>query len=162
MPYDARWPARFEAERSALETALGDRLVGGVHHVGSTAVPGLDAKPIVDILAGVDALATTRHCVEMLERVGWCYAPYRTREMHWFCKPDPSRRTHHLHLVPVGSPRFRAELAFRDHLRANPGDAAEYATLKRRLAARHGADREAYTEGKTEFIRAILQRASDT
>lgn len=76
--------------------------------------------------------------------------------MLWFCKPHPSRRTHHLHLVPAGSARFRDELAFRDVLRADPATAARYAKLKRELAARFERDREAYTDAKAEFIRGML------
>ena len=90
----------------------------------------------------------------------YLYSPYRHEEMHWFCKPDPTRRTHHLHLVPTDSQRFRDELAFRDHLRSHPDVAAVYARLKRRLAAEHEHDREAYTRAKGEFIRAALDRAS--
>jgi GrpB-like predicted nucleotidyltransferase (UPF0157 family) len=155
---DPAWPARFELERVALERRIEKWIVGGVHHVGSTAVAGLAAKPIIDILVGVRDLETSRDCFEPLASFGYLYAPYLPREMHWFCKPDPMRRTHHLHLVPVGSPRYRAELVFRDLLRADPEVAAEYVALKRDLAARHRDDREAYTEAKGAFIRAALAK----
>lgn len=158
-PYDPSWPARFEKERDLLADAIGAWVVGGIHHVGSTAVPGLDAKPVIDILVGVADLETSRECREVLGRIGYVYAPYRAEEMHWFCKPDPSRRTHHLHLVPVDSRRFREELAFRNHLRSRPEAAAEYGWLKRRLAASFPEDREAYTEAKSGFIRAVLDGA---
>jgi GrpB-like predicted nucleotidyltransferase (UPF0157 family) len=80
--------------------------------------------------------------------------------MHWFCKPSPARRSHHLHLVPTGSPRYRDELAFRDALRADPQLAAGYAELKQNLAARYPEDREAYTEGKAPFIAGVLARTN--
>lgn len=156
VPYDPSWPRRFEQERAALEEAIGAWAPGGIHHVGSTAVPGLDAKPIVDILVGVDSLDASRACFEPLARLEYVHAPYRPEEMHWFCKPHPSRRTHHLHLVPTDSRRFRDELAFRDRLRASPEVAAEYAALKRDLAERFADDREAYTDAKGDFIRAAL------
>jgi HAD superfamily hydrolase (TIGR01549 family) len=156
VPYDPAWPARFEQERVALAEAIGEWIVGGIHHVGSTAVPGLDAKPIIDILAGVRDPEESRACFEPLEQLGYMYAPYLPEEMHWFCKPHPSRRTHHLHLVPVGSKRYRDELAFRDRLRGDPGIAAEYASLKRDLADRFGNDREAYTDAKIAFVQAVL------
>ena len=79
--------------------------------------------------------------------------------MHWFCKPDPARRTHHLHLIPTSSPRFADELAFRDYLRAHPDRAKEYGTLKRSLAAEHAEDREAYTRAKADFVEAITAKA---
>jgi GrpB-like predicted nucleotidyltransferase (UPF0157 family)/ADP-ribose pyrophosphatase YjhB (NUDIX family) len=113
VPYDATWPERFLAERAALSSSIADWAVGGIHHVGSTAVPGLEAKPVIDILIGVDDLETSRQCFEQLAALGYLYAPYRADEMHWFCKPDPGHRTHHLHLVPTDSPRFRDELASR-------------------------------------------------
>jgi GrpB-like predicted nucleotidyltransferase (UPF0157 family) len=106
-PYDPAWPERFEAERAVLAVVLAEWVTGGIHHVGSTAVAGLDAKPVIDILVGVDGLEPTRAAFEPLEAVGYLYAPYRTHEMHWFCKPHPSRRTYHLHLVPTGSTRLR-------------------------------------------------------
>ncbi len=84
------------------------------------------------------------------------YAPYRSEEMHWFCKPDPSRRTHHLHLAPTDGRRYADELAFRDRLRADPETAAAYAALKRELAARFPEDRDGYTDAKSDFIRRAL------
>lgn len=159
---DPDWPAEFELERKALEEAIGAWIDGGVHHVGSTAVAGLVAKPIIDILVGVRELDAARVCFEPLADLGYLYAPYLPEEMHWFCKPDPRKRTHHLHLVPVGSPRYRGELAFRDLLRADFRLAADYAALKATLARRHRDDRDAYTEAKGAFIRAALaeRRAS--
>jgi GrpB-like predicted nucleotidyltransferase (UPF0157 family) len=156
VPADPEWSVRFKLEQEALEGAIGEWIVGGIHHVGSTAVPGLEAKPIIDILAGVRDLESARDCFEPLTALGYLYAPYLPEEMHWFCKPDPARRTHHLHLVPADSRRFRDELDFRDRLRAEPGLATEYAALKRQLAARHREDREAYTDAKSAFIRAAL------
>jgi GrpB-like predicted nucleotidyltransferase (UPF0157 family)/GNAT superfamily N-acetyltransferase len=155
-PYDPSWPERFERERNALEDAIGEWVPGGIHHVGSTAVPGLVAKPTVDILAGVESLAASRPCFEPLTQLDYKYAPYRCEEMHWFCKPDPSRREFHLHLTPVDSQRYREELAFRDRLRTEQKLANDYASLKRDLARRHRDDREAYTDAKSDFIRAAL------
>ena len=156
VTYDPAWPARFESERALLEAAVGDSAVGGIHHVGSTAVPGLDAKPIIDILVGVSDLESSRSCFEPLAELDYLYAPYLAEEMHWFCKPDPQRRTHHLHLVPVESPRFEEEIAFRDLLRSDQAMAAEYLALKRRLAAEFEHDRDGYTDAKAGFIAAAL------
>ena len=128
--------------------------------MGSTSVPGLEAKPIIDILVGVRDLQTARACFEPLAGLGYLYAPYLPEEMHWLCKPDPAQRTHHLHLVPFGSPRYRDELAFHDRLRADPQLAADYAALKRGLARRHPDDREAYTAAKSEFIATALSETA--
>ena len=156
---DPDWPLRFEDERVLLEAAIGEWALGGIHHVGSTAVPDLDAKPIIDILAGVRDLDFSRECFGPLAKLNYRYAPFKTSEMHWFCKPHPSRRTHHLHLVPVGSDRFRDELALRDYLRAHPQSASDYAALKHALAVRFAQDREAYTAAKAEFVRTTLAKA---
>jgi GrpB-like predicted nucleotidyltransferase (UPF0157 family) len=91
-----------------------------------------------------------------LTELGYLYAPYLPEEMHWFCKPDPAHRTHHLHLVPVDSKRYRDELAFRDLLREDPDLAERYVALKRELAAAHPTDRETYTKGKSSFISTAL------
>jgi len=159
VPYDPAWPLAFQREREALRSAIGEWIHGGVHHVGSTSVPGLEAKPTIDILVGVHDLVSSRACFAPLAALDYQYAPYRVSEMHWFCKLDQRRRTHHLHLIPAGSPRFRAEIAFRDCLRGNAAIAAEYAALKRSLAVRFRNDREAYTDAKADFIGAVLERA---
>ena len=155
-PYDPSWPLRFDREQADLAEAIGGWVTGGIHHVGSTAVPRLAAKPIIDILAGVRNLDESRACFEPLADLDYLYAPYLPEEMHWFCKPHPSRRTHHLHLVPVGSKRYADELAFRDRLRREPQVAEEYLALKRRLAAAFVNDREAYTDAKSAFINRVL------
>jgi GrpB-like predicted nucleotidyltransferase (UPF0157 family) len=157
--YDPGWPAAFERERAALAESIGAWVTGGIHHVGSTAVPGLDAKPIVDILVGVESLDASRACFAPLAGLEYLYAPYRSEEMHWFCKPDPSRRTHHLHLIPTSTRRYADELAFRDLLRGDPDASAAYTALKRELATRFRDDREAYTDAKADFIRKALATA---
>jgi GrpB-like predicted nucleotidyltransferase (UPF0157 family) len=156
VTYDPEWPAQFEEERSALADVIGDFATGGIHHIGSTAVPHLDAKPIIDILIGVESLDASRPTFDPLAQLGYVYAPYLTDEMHWFCKPHPSRRTHHLHLTPISGQRYRDELEFRDRLRANPDLAQRYADLKRSLARRFEHDREDYTQAKTTFIIEVL------
>ena len=162
VPYDPAWPARFEEERRLLEDVLAPWLEGGIHHVGSTAVPGLAAKPVIDILAGVRDREESRAVFDSLTALGYCYFPYRADEMHWFCKPSPAFRTHHLHVIERSHPRFAGELAFRDELRANPKTAAEYEALKLRLAEHYRDDREAYTEGKAAFVEAVLARVRAT
>lgn len=159
VAYDDTWPSQFAAEAALLAQVMGSGVTGGVHHVGSTAIPGMPAKPIIDILVGVSDLPTARGYIPRLASLDYLYAPYRPDEMVWFCKPDPAHRTHHLHLVPTGSPRFADELAFRDYLQAHPATAAAYAELKADLATRFRTDREAYTEGKSSFVAAVLAAA---
>jgi GrpB-like predicted nucleotidyltransferase (UPF0157 family) len=159
VPYDPAWPKLFEVERDELSGVLTPWLAGPIEHIGSTAVPGLIAKPVIDIMAGVRDLPSSMPACAAVAPLAYAYFPYRADVMHWFCKPSPAHRTHHLHLVPVGSAIWTDRLAFRDYLRSSREAGAEYAALKTRLAARFQLDREAYTEGKSQFVAAILDRA---
>jgi len=159
VPYDPDWPQRFERERELLLDAIGEWLAGPVEHIGSTAVPGLPAKPVIDIMAGVESLERSRAALTVLERCDYCYAPYHADVMHWLCKPSPAIRTHHLHLVPVDTVLWNEQLAFRDYLRAHDDVAIEYAALKRRLADEHRFDRDAYTQAKMPFVRRVIATA---
>ncbi len=159
VDYRDTWPEEFGSEAERLQEAIGPYVTGGIHHVGSTAIPGMTAKPIIDILVGVRDLDSSRGCRELLRPLDYWYAPYLPEVMHWFCKPSPASRTHHLHLIPTGSPRYLEEIAFVDYLHAHPETARDYAVLKRQLAQRFRTDREAYTDGKGEFVSEVTQRA---
>lgn len=159
VPYDLTWPRKFEDERARLAPVLAPWLAGPIEHIGSTAIPGLIAKPVIDIMAGVRDLSSSLDARTALESLDYVYFAYRTDVMHWFCKPSPARRTHHLHLVPMSSPLWMDRLLFRDYLRTSPADAAECAALKTALAAKHRLDREAYTDAKGDFVRSVLDRA---
>ena len=119
-------------------------------------------RSLLPVLVGVVDLESSRPCIDLLRQLDYRYAPHLAEEMHWFCKPDPSRRrTHHLHLVLTGSARsFVDELAFRDYRRSHPEEAREYEALKRKLAGLYPNDREAYTEGKTDLVGQITVRAT--
>ena len=155
-PYNPLWPAKFAAERQLLRSVLAPWLVGSIEHVGSTAVAELPAKPVIDIMAGVRDLPSSVPAIEALEPLGYCYFEYKADVMHWFCKPSPVDRTHHLHLVPFESPLWRERLEFRDRLRTDAAIRCSYAELKFALASKYRDDREAYTEAKTEFIQSVL------
>lgn len=157
--YNPAWPALFRGECTLLDKVLAPWLAGPIEHIGSTAVPGLIAKPTIDIMAGVHDLASSVDARPILLDLGYLYFPYRPDVMHWFCKPSLQERKYHLHLVPAGSALWTERLAFRDFLRQSPDAAAEYAALKAGLAAKYPTDREAYTAAKTDFVNAIVQRA---
>jgi GrpB-like predicted nucleotidyltransferase (UPF0157 family) len=156
LPYSADWAALFATEEKILRAALDPWLVAEVEHVGSTAVIGLSSKPVIDIMAPVRNLESSRQAIAAAESVGYCYYPYKPGEMHWFCKPSPAIRIHHLHLIPWRSPLWNERLAFRDALRENSALAKQYETLKFELAARYPNDREAYTQAKGPFIASVL------
>jgi GrpB-like predicted nucleotidyltransferase (UPF0157 family) len=157
VPYDPLWPSKFETERALLQTVLAPWLAGPVEHIGSTAIPGMPAKPVIDIMAAVHTLEASRPAINALAEAGYVYFPYRPDIMHWFCKPSAAFRTHHLHLVPLGSQRWIDCLAFRDVIRSASALSAEYAGLKNRLAQEFKFNREAYTDGKTPFVERVLR-----
>ena len=133
-----------------------------VEHVGSTAVPGLAAKPIIDILIGLSHLEDAAVVIPPLEGLGYEYLPEReleTPERRFLARPKTKPRTRHIHMVEVGSDFWERHLLFRDYLRTHPDAAREYASLKHALAARFRENREAYTEGKTAFVRRIQEAA---
>lgn len=156
VPYNLTWPLQFEEEKKLIKKTIGQWITGEINHVGSTAIPGISAKPIIDIMVGVESLEASKPCIERLSKINYLYYPYRPESMHWFLKPSPERRTHHLYLIPVSHPQYKARLEFRDYLRDHPKERQEYEELKRELAKKFRNDREGYTLAKTQFITDIL------
>jgi GrpB-like predicted nucleotidyltransferase (UPF0157 family) len=159
VDYDPGWSAQAEAETRRVATALGE-LVVRLDHFGSTSVPGLAAKPIIDLQLSVPSIEPIEAYRGPLEQLGYLFVPDPGfSDWHFFAKPPERPRTHHLHVVEAGSHHERRHLAVRDYLRAHPEEAANYEALKRRLVAAHPGDRLAYIEGKDPFMRALEKRA---
>jgi GrpB-like predicted nucleotidyltransferase (UPF0157 family) len=157
VEYDSAWPAAYETERERLAPLLGG---AEIHHIGSTAIPGLVAKPVIDMMALVCDLDAP--IAALVDSGGYQYPPaFNATLTHrrFLCYPTASLRTHHLHLVDDRK-ELERRLRFRDRLRADPALADEYAVLKRALAERYRNDREAYTEAKTPFIRRVEKQAA--
>ncbi|MFG6431641.1 GrpB family protein [Roseateles sp. LYH14W] len=156
---DAGWPAQFDAVAQALREAFAGTACW-VEHIGSTAVPGLCAKPVLDLLLGVTQLADIAPHREALAALGYRYRPEHEAQLperRYFTRDaGPAQLRVHLHAVVRGSAFWRDQLAFRDALRADAALAARYAALKRELATRHAHDKAAYTEAKGPFVRAVL------
>lgn len=162
-PADGAWQQRGERERQFLERKLGPWLVAEVEHVGSTAVPGLAAKPTLDLQAAVEDLGCAQSIASILAPDHWHYVEPELDGRPWrrfFVKVSDGRRVAHLHVMTRESARWNEQLAFRDTLRANPRLVESYAAIKSALAARHADDREAYTAAKSAFIRAVLDRGT--
>jgi len=167
-PYDPSWPEMFRQEKEHLLSCLPRDLVRRIEHFGSTAVPGLAAKPIVDVLVEVTDLQATRaRIAPILESQSY---EYFWRPTHgddgppfyaWFIKRDPRTRirTHHIHMVEADFSEHWDRLLFRDYLIEHPEVAREYEALKYRLASTAARDRVAYTRGKTEFVIRVTQQA---
>jgi GrpB-like predicted nucleotidyltransferase (UPF0157 family) len=153
--YDPTWAELFESERQLLAGIFGSRAVA-IEHVGSTSVPGLSAKPIVDVLIGLRELALSDAQIEAMRRLGYEYLGEHGLAGRLFFRKKP--RTHHVHVVEHGGAHWDRQLVFRDALRSDPDERRRYDAFKRRLAA-EGHPRDVYTELKTPFIREIEARA---
>jgi GrpB-like predicted nucleotidyltransferase (UPF0157 family) len=159
VEYDPAWPVEAGEELGRLREALGPAAVR-LEHVGSTAVPGLAAKPILDLQLSVADIEPRAEYVEPLERLGYLFVPDpEWPDYHFFGKPPERPRSHHLHVCEAGSEHESRHLAVRDFLRADSDEAAAYAALKRDVAARHPGDRLAYIAGKDEYLAALEARA---
>ncbi|SDK85926.1 GrpB domain, predicted nucleotidyltransferase, UPF0157 family [Nocardioides sp. YR527] len=161
VDHSPQWARSFESARSLVEPLLAEHLVRPVEHIGSTSVPGLPAKPIIDMLAVVSSYEAVGSSLPALEDVAWVAAPepsdVEQRKWSW-CSPSIALRTHHLHVVEESSEGWPTWLAFRDHLRTNAEDRETYAAIKRRLASADDEDRPAYRAGKAPFITSVLAR----
>ncbi len=157
VPPDPRWPELFREAAAELRASLGQTILA-VHHVGSTAVPGLCAKPILDVLVSVPDFQAARQLAPALRALGYEFRPEEEiPDRHYFRRPPGGElRTHHLSLAEPGSRHHRVTLAFRDALRRDAKLAAVYARLKLELAQRFPFDRPAYIEGKSHFVHQVL------
>lgn len=165
VPYDPGWPQRFARERSRIARALGP-LASRIEHVGSTAVPGLAAKPVIDIQVSTRRLHPIDRHVEALAGIGYRHRPHPDDAFApFFHRPARWPHIHHVHVVETGGEEERRQLAFRDWLRAHPRTARRYEALKRELAVQFAADRfenrNAYSEAKGDFIAEVMQRAGE-
>lgn len=161
--YDPAWPPRFDAERDRLLERFPADLLD-VQHIGSTAIPGMPAKPIIDVMAGVASMAVADVLFEPLLDFGYVTSVEfnaTLSDRRWFMRHAHGRRTHHLHVVVHDGDLWRQRLAFRDTLRRDAALAARYAALKRELASCHREDREAYTRAKGDFVRSIVEPGWD-
>lgn len=150
VSYDPAWPCAFAEEQAALQEAIGEWAVGGIHHVGGTAVPGVDGEPVVDILVGVDGLPAPAGCLAALAERG--YVPGAVEVHHRIAEG----RLFELRLLPADASRFEQMLAFRELLRGDLQMAIGYAGMKRDLARRHGGDRRGYVVAKGELVEAVF------
>jgi GrpB-like predicted nucleotidyltransferase (UPF0157 family) len=160
-PYSEQWDALFEAERAVLASVF-PIPVFRIEHIGSTAVAGLGAKPIIDVLVGGHSLPEIETKIPVMEELGYQYMPEHEAGLphrRFFAKPVTRPRQFHIHAVAMDSRFFVEHLLFRDALRADPRLAAEYFALKVQLVARFGDDREGYTDAKSFFIQCVIQRA---
>jgi GrpB-like predicted nucleotidyltransferase (UPF0157 family) len=159
VEHDPGWAAQAADELRRVAGALG-ALAVRLEHVGSTAVPGLSAKPIIDLQVSVAALEPRERYVDALGRLGYLFAPDpATPDYHYFARPPERPHTHHVHVCAADSHHEHRHVAVRDFLRAHPDEAAAYAAVKRAVAERHPQDRLAYVAGKDRYVVELEARA---
>jgi GrpB-like predicted nucleotidyltransferase (UPF0157 family) len=157
VAYDRRWPAIYEEERQRLAKAFGSTAIE-IHHIGSTSVPGLSAKPVIDIMIGVRTMDDARGLKTLMRSLGYVYVMVDDEpDRMFFRKGTP--RTHHVHIMSHRGAEYRRHLLFREHLMSHPSDRSEYAILKKRLAKEFREDRSSYVEGKSRYIESVLAKA---
>lgn len=165
MPYDPKWPDLFNKEKALLQKTFGDQILA-IEHIGSTAIPGISAKPIIDIEIGVESLDVARDMKEKFEKIGYEHRPfvpgYTKEEMQWeelYAKGPEEKRTYYVHVTIYDDSHWKNDLFFRDYLRQNLSVAKDYTELKQKLAKKYTNDRRSYTDGKDSFIKNILEMA---
>lgn len=158
VPYNSEWTQLFQKEKARLKAALGDR-IHDVEHIGSTSVPGLVAKPIIDMIASVDSLEVYKVLTQPLESLGYEFMPERVfSDRIFFPKGPRENRTHHLSLVLKDSPGWHGPIQFRDYLMANSKAREEYQELKLELANKYPSERASYTKAKETMIQGIMDK----
>jgi GrpB-like predicted nucleotidyltransferase (UPF0157 family) len=158
-PHNPKWRELYEEEEVLVSKAVSAFLIE-IQHIGSTAIPGIMAKPIIDIALAIDSLENVEKIIKPLEEIGYTYRgeagiPHR----HLFVKGSEDFRTHHMHVMHRSHYEWKKHIVFRDYLRKHPKEAKEYSNLKLKLEKEFKEDRESYTESKSEFIESILEKA---
>jgi GrpB-like predicted nucleotidyltransferase (UPF0157 family) len=160
VPYQSGWRELFEREADLLHCALGEKALR-IDHIGSTAIPGMVAKPIIDIMVAVVSLTQATELIPVVEALGYEYRAHDIipERMFFVKEHSPKYRTHHLNLTPQQSGFWKDQLAFRDYLRAHDQIAAEYGDLKKRLAELYAHTHQLDPDGKSEFVARVLELA---
>jgi GrpB-like predicted nucleotidyltransferase (UPF0157 family) len=161
VPHNPRWRDEFEAEAERVAAALGETVVA-VHHIGSTAIPGIYAKPVIDLLIEVRDITAVDSRSSAMRSLGYeALGEYGIPGRRYFRKDSlEGIRTHQIHTFEAGSAEAKRHLAFRDYLTAHPAEAQKYSELKRKLAKRHAHDIDKYMDGKDGFIKETDRRAA--
>ncbi|ABS23030.1 GrpB family protein [Bacillus cytotoxicus] len=160
VPYENHWGEKFQAEAKRLKEAMPERVK--IHHIGSTSVPGLAAKPIVDMIMEVENIERVDEWNKLFEKLGYIVKGENgISGRRFFMHGTEEKRSYHLHVFERGNPEIIRHLAFRDYMIAHCEEAEAYATLKNELATKYTYDGGKYTEGKTKFIRNIDKKAKE-
>ncbi|TFG11015.1 GrpB family protein [Candidatus Heimdallarchaeota archaeon] len=158
--YNPKWREFYEQESKVISSQISDFLVD-IQHIGSTAIPGIIAKPIIDIAVAINSLENIAKIIEPLSEIGFVYRGEQgIPDRHLFIKGGEELRTHHIHVMHKSHYEWKKHILFRDYLLNHPEEVQKYSELKRRLEKQFKQDRESYTESKSEFIEGILEKAN--
>lgn len=157
VPYNEKWPEEFQKEAKILKHILADRAVA-IEHIGSTAIPGIKAKPVIDVAVGLRSMEGIESIIDILDKNQYYYRPkFGNKETHVvFAKGDDVSRTHYIHIMRFNGQPWKEKIFFRDYMRSNSQAAQQYEALKLKAANANPLDRKAYTSEKDEFLQTIL------
>lgn len=158
LPYDRAWAKEAAMEKERLMSVCGE-YVEAIEHIGSTAIPGLCAKPIIDMSIGLKRFRDAPLLITPLNSIGYHFYKHFQHQM-LFCRGPNEKRTHYLHIMRYQGKKWKHDLAFRAYLRSHPSDRSRYAKLKHTLAKRYHSDRQSYSDGKHDFITSIITKAN--
>ena len=158
VPYKKKWVDQFEKEKAQILEVCGDKIVA-VEHIGSTSVPGLAAKPIIDIAVGVKRLKDAEQLLKPLSKIGYHFYKQSQRQSLFVAKGPDENRTHYLHAMRYKGAKWNNDQLFRDYLRSHPKEVERYSKLKAKLAKIHPDDRQAYSDDKNTFIKSVISKA---
>lgn len=157
VPYQKKWATEFEQEKARILEVCGDKVVA-VEHIGSTSVPGLAAKPIIDIAIGVRRLKDAEQLLPSLKKINYHFYKKFQRQRLFVAKGPDEKRTHYLHVMRYNGAKWKTDRLFRNYLRTHPKEVERYSLLKERLAKKYKDDRQAYADGKNAFIKSIITK----
>ncbi len=158
IPYNEKWIEAYKTEEKFLRESLGDLIID-IQHVGSTSIPGLLSKPVIDIAVAIKSLSESEKCIELFTKLGYEYRDNVNIPGLHFAKGGPDNRTHYIHVEELNDNQWYNHILFRDYLRVHPETLAEYAVLKIQLAEKFADDRILYGHGKDMFITKIIEEA---
>lgn len=158
VPYRKKWGEEFEKERSRILEVCGDKVIA-VEHIGSTSVPGLSSKPIIDIAVGIKRLKDAEKLLKPLKKLGYNFYKKFQQQRLFVAKGPDGKRTHYLHIMRYKGAKWESDQLFINYLRTHPKEVKRYGKLKEKLAKRHSNDRQGYSDGKNAFIKSIIAKA---
>ncbi len=158
VPYQKKWATEFEREKARILKVCGDKVVA-VEHIGSTSVPGLAAKPIIDIAIGIKRLKDAKKLLPALRKLNYHFYKEFQRQRLFVAKGPDEKRTHYLHVMRYNGAKWKTDQLFKNYLRTHPKAVEQYSKLKQKLSKVHPDDRQSYADDKNNFIKSIIKKA---